>query len=264
MGTVRVGIGGWTFPPWRGTFYPAGLPHAKELHHATRQVTTIEINGTFYGTQKPASFAAWRDAAPDGFVFSAKASRFCTNRRDLAAAGESVARFLGSGLLELGPKLGPILWQFPHTRKFAPEFEAFLDLLPASHEGVALRHVIEARHPSFADAAYVAMLRARGVAHAVCDSDKHTLFGDRTAPFAYARLERNDDAAGEGYHPDALDAWTGHARAWAAGRDAGLPLLAEPVQAGPGDCFIYFISGDKVRAPDAARAMLRRLGETAG
>lgn len=258
-GTVRVGIGGWTFPPWRGTFYPAGLPHARELEHASRQVTTIEINGTFYGSQKPETFAAWRDAAPDGFVFSVKASRYATNRRDLAGAGESVGRFLAGGVLELGAKLGPILWQFPHTRRFGPEFEAFLDLLPDRHDGVALRHVVEARHPSFADPAYVAMLRARGIAHAVCDSDKHTLFGDRTAPFAYARLERNDDAAPDGYDPAALRAWTTRARDWAAGTATDLPLVAPAAPEGPGDCFVYFISGDKVRAPDAARAMLQRL-----
>lgn len=259
-GAIRVGIGGWTFPPWRGTFYPAGLPHARELEHASRQVTTIEINGTFYGSQKPATFAAWRETAPDGFVFSVKASRYATNRRNLAEAGESIDRFVGGGILELGPKLGPILWQFPPTRRFAPEFEAFLDLLPGHYEGVALRHVIEARHPSFADAAYVGMLRARGIAHAVCDSDKHTLFGDRTAPFAYARLERNDDDAPDGYDPAALDAWTGRVRNWAAGHATDLPLVGPAAATGPGDCFIYFISGDKVRAPDAARAMLHRLG----
>lgn len=258
-GRIRVGIGGWTFPPWRGTFYPAGLPQARELAHASRQVTTIEINGTFYGSQKPSSFVAWRDQAPDDFVFSVKASRYCTNRRDLASAGESIDRFVDGGVLELGPKLGPILWQFPHTRRFGPEFEAFLDLLPARRGGVALRHVIEARHPSFADPGYIDMLRARGIAHAVCDSDKHTLFGDRTAPFAYARLERNDDAAPDGYDADDLAAWTGRARRWAAGEATDLPLAGRDAPDVAGDCFVYFISGDKVRAPDAARAMLARL-----
>ena len=259
-GTIRVGIGGWTFPPWRGTFYPPGLPHARELEHASRQVTTIEINGTFYGAQKPSSFAAWRDTAPDGFVFSLKASRYCTNRRDLGAAGESVERFLGGGMMELGPKLGPILWQFPHTRRFEPEFAAFLDLLPPARDGVPLRHVIEARHPTFADPAYVALLRERGIAHAVCDSDKHTLFGDRTAAFSYARLERNDDDMPDGYDAPALERWAARARAWVAGEGTDLPLVADPGPAVAGDCFVYFISGDKVRAPDAARSLLRRLG----
>ena len=259
-GDIRVGIGGWTFPPWRGTFYPPGLPHARELEHASRHVTSIEINGTFYGAQKPETFAAWRDATPDGFVFSVKASRYATNRRDLSAAGESVQRFLDGGVLELGPKLGPILWQFPHTRKFEPGFAVFLDLLAASHQGVALRHVIEARHPSFADPAYVTLLRDRGIAHAICDSDKHTLFGDLTAPFAYARLERNDDDAPDGYETAALDAWVARVQGWAAGRGSDLPLLTKAPRATKRDCFVYFISGDKVRAPMAAMAALARLG----
>ena len=180
-GRVHVGVGGWTFTPWRGPFYPPGLPHAKELAFASSKLTAIEINGTFYRTQAPASFAKWRSEVPDGFIFAVKAPRVTTHRTALAESEPAIARFLGSGLLELQDRLGPILWQFPPTRKFEPDhFEAFLNLLPARHGGVALRHVIEARHPTFAVAEWFALLSKHGVAAATIDSDKHTLCGDLT------------------------------------------------------------------------------------
>ena len=259
---IHIGIGGWTFPPWRGVFYPAGLPHAQELGHASRHVTSIEINGTFYGTQKPESFARWRDETPERFVFSVKAPRFATHRRALGESGESVQRFLGSGLLELGAKLGPILWQFPPTRQFEPEaMRPFLELLPGSHAGVALRHVIEARHPSFADPAWMELLRRFGVAHAIVESDKHVMQADLTAAFVYARLEQNDDATPEGYDSAALDRWAERLRCWSSGRAVTDLSTAGPhtKKAPPRECFAYFISGDKVRAPHAAMAMLGRL-----
>lgn len=259
---IRVGIGGWTFPPWRGPFYPEGLPHAQELAYASQRVTAIEINATFYGRQKPESFAKWRDATPEGFVFAVKASRFTTHKRDLAAAGDSVAAFVQSGITVLGPKLGPVLWQFPPTRAFDPAaMAAWLDHLPLEHDGIPLRHVVETRHPSFADPAWIALLRERGVAHAIIESDKHVLHGDLTAPFAYARLELNSLAEPEGYATPALDAWAARARAWSAGHrpDHDLPLAAPATEPTPRETFIFFIGGEKVRAPQAAVSFLSRL-----
>lgn len=260
-GTVRVGIGGWTFPPWRGPFYPPGLKQADELAYAGTQLTAIEINGTFYGRQKPESFRKWRDTVPEGFVFGMKASRFTTHRRDLAEAGDSVKAFLVSGITELGPKMGPILWQFPPTRAFDREaFAAFLGFLPPEQDGIRLRHAIETRHPSFVDAAWMDLLRNHNVAHAVIESDKHPPSADLTADFAYVRLERNAEGAPEGYDTSALDGWAHRLKAWAAGRRADdLPRAGQMAVHTPRDCFVFFISGDKVRAPDAARAMLARL-----
>lgn len=245
VGAIRVGIGGWSFAPWRGSFYPPGLAQARELDHASRHVTSIEINATFYGSQKPTSFAKWRAATPEGFVFSVKAPRVATNRRDLAESAPSIARFVASGITELGDKLGPLLWQFPAHRAFdAKVFAAFLAGLPRQQDGRTLRHAVETQHPSFADPAYLALLREHNVAHAVVESDKHVLLTEQTADFAYARLQRNQAASAEGYDSPALDGWATRVRGWAKdGRE----------------CFVYFISGDKQRAPDSARALLRRL-----
>ncbi len=262
MPSIRVGIGGWTFAPWRGVFYPPGLPHAQELAYASAHLTAIEINGTFYGAQKPESFARWRDETPEGFVFSVKAARATTYRKDPAEAAESIERFLTSGVTELGPKLGPILWQFPPTRAFDPAlFEAFLALLPDKQDGLKLRHVVEARHPSFTDPAAIALLRRFGVARALVDSDKQALLGDQTADFVYARLERSQADEPNGYPPAAMDLWAGRFRAWSRGEAVTDLPYAEAVatNAPPRDCFVYFIAGDKVRAPAAAMAMLKRL-----
>ena len=259
---IHVGIGGWTYPPWRGRFYPDGLPHAQELAYAGARLTAIEINGTFYRHQSPASFAAWRDAVPDGFVFSVKAHRATTQSRDLAEAGPAIERFLRSGLLELGPKLGPILWQFAPTKKFDPDaMELFLAMLPASLDGVTLRHAVEARHASFEDPAWPALAARYGAAVAIIDSDKQALLGDLTADFVYARLQRNQADAMEGYDSADLDRWARRLGRWSCGQAAcDLPLVLPPrVQAGGRACFAFFISGDKERAPEAATAMLRRL-----
>jgi uncharacterized protein YecE (DUF72 family) len=262
IASIHVGIGGWTFPPWRGAFYPPGLPHARELEYASSKLTAIEINGTFYRTQTPASFARWAAETPDGFVFAVKAPRVATYRNALHEAEPSIARFLGSGLTELGAKLGPLLWQFPPTRTFdTAAMEGFLALLPASQGGIPLRHVVEARHPSFGDPAWIALLRRFGVAHAIVERDDSPL-GDVTADFVYARLQRNDAAAPHGYADAALEAWAGRLRAWAAGRKVDDLRCVVPVAKGrppPRDCFAFFISGDKIRAPDAAMAMLARL-----
>ncbi len=195
---ICVGIGGWTFEPWRETFYPKGLAQKRELEYASRQVTSIEINGTYYGSQKPETFAKWREEAPEGFVFSVKGTRFTTNRRVLAEAGESIERFVGSGITELKEKLGPINWQFLPTKQFDPkDFEAFLKLLPHSVDGHALRHVVEVRHDSFRNPEFIDMLRAHKVAVVLTDKDGFPEIPDVTAPFrlcpAAGRLGRDRD-----------------------------------------------------------------------
>ena len=261
--TIRIGIGGWTYEPWRGAFYPDKWPHKRELEYASRQVTAIEVNGTYYSTFKPASFAGWRDTAPEGFVFAVKASRFCTTRKVLADAGESVERFLGQGLVELGDKLGPILWQFMATKKFdADDFGAFLKLLPARHDGIALRHAIQVRHDSFHVPAFVAMCREAGVALVHADSADYPAIADVTAPFVYARLEQAVEAVPTGYDDAQLDRWAAAARTWAAGGPPdGLPYVAGSAPAaGARDVFMFFINGAKVRAPQGATALIGRLG----
>ena len=245
-GRVRVGIGGWVFPPWRGVLYPAGLTQARELAYASRQVTAIEINGTFYGSQKPESFRRWHDETPDDFIFSLKGPRFVTHRRDLATAGPSIERFFDSGVLELRDKLGPILWQFaPFLRFDEAGFGDFLALLPREADGRPLRHLVEVRHASFAAPAFFALLQQHKVAVALVDDEKLPALTDITADFVYARLRRCSLDEPAGYSPEALDAWAGRARDWAK---SGL------------DCFVYFINGAKVRAPAAAAALLSRLG----
>ncbi|GAP35150.1 hypothetical protein ISF6_0721 [Piscinibacter sakaiensis] len=260
---ARVGIGGWNFEDWRDNFYPAGLPHARELAWASRRLTAIEVNATYYSSQKPATFAKWRDEAPEGFVFSLKASRFATNRRVLAEAGESVERFVRSGIAELGPKLGPIVWQFATTKAFDPaDFGAFLALLPGAVDGVPLRHAMDVRHPSFLDPAYLALARRHRVATVFTDSDEYPSLADRTADFVYARLMRTRDEEPLGCTPAELDRWAAVTRAWARGEDpAGLPHVEAPASAAaPGEAFVFFISGAKARAPAAAQALLQRLG----
>ncbi len=257
---IRIGIGGWTFAPWRGRFFPPGLPHAQELGYASARLSAIEINGTFYRHQSPASFAAWRDATPEDFVFTLKAHRATTQGREIAAAGPAIARFIESGLTELGPKLGPILWQFAPTKRFdAAAMELFLAMLPSSQDGLVLRHAVEARHASFLDSAWPELARRYGVAVAIIDSDKQALRGDVTADFVYARLQRNQADTPEGYPAEALDAWASRLQAWSRGDEVPDLQRSLPAPAKPRKCFAFFISGDKERAPDAAQAMLRRL-----
>ena len=263
--TIRVGIGGWTFEPWRGVFYPEKLSHAKELGFASRAVTAIEINGTYYSGFKPASFAKWRDETPDGFVFSVKASRFCTNRKALAgeATRESMAKFMGQGLEELGDKLGPILWQFMATKTFdAEDFGGFLKLLPRELAGRPLRHALEVRHDSFACAQFVDLARAAGAAVVFADGEGRPVITDLTADFAYARLMDAKEEVETGYDAKALDRWAQVARGWAEGKPpADPPLLSKPAPAGERDVFVFMINGAKVRAPAAAQALIARLGD---
>jgi len=259
--SIRVGIGGWTYEPWRGTFYPDKWPQKRELDYAASKLTAIEINGTYYSSFKPASFAAWAAAVPDDFVFAVKASRFCTNRKVLADAGESVARFVGQGIVELGAKLGPILWQFMATKKFdAEDFGAFLKLLPASHAGVPLRHAVQVRHASFAVPEFVEMARAAGVAIVFADSADYPALADISGNFAYARLENGVADEPLGYSSSAIDDWAATARGWAAGQSpAPVPLIADPAPAVPRDVFVFFINGAKERAPHGAMALIDRL-----
>ena len=243
--TIRAGIGGWTFEPWRGVFYPPGLPHARELAVASRAVTTIEVNGTFYSTMSPATYAKWAGEAPDDFVFSLKGPRYAVNRRVLADAGESIGRFVASGIDRLEDKLGPILWQLAATKKFDPDDIArFLALLPAKAGDVPLRHALEPRHDSFHDARLTDIARSANVAVVYADADAYPCFPEQTADFTYARLQNGQDAEPLGYPDAALDGWAEQAREWSSdGRDA----------------FVYFIHGGKVRAPAAAMALLERL-----
>jgi uncharacterized protein YecE (DUF72 family) len=259
---IRVGIGGWTYQPWRGTFYPSGLKHAAELAHASRHVTTIEINGTFYRTQSAASFAKWRDETPDDFAFSVKGHRAVVNSRRLADAGEAIAWFLGSGVLELGDKLGPLLWQMAPFRRFdAEDFAAFLELLPRERNGRRLMHAVEARHESFLVPEFVELLRAHGVAVVYADSDEHPAIADITAGFVYARLQRTREDIETGYPRAEIARWAERARLWEAGAapedlprigKKSAPKVRRPV-------FVYMISGAKVRAPTAAMALIEAL-----
>jgi len=261
-GAIRVGIGGWTFEPWRGTFYPDDLTQKRELAYAAERLTAIEINATFYGSQKPESFRKWASETPEGFLFSVKGPRFATNRKVLSEGAESVTRFLDSGVTELGAKLGPILWQLAATKRFEPDdLAGFLKLLPTKHKGVALRHVIEARHESFADARFVEMLRDANVAQVILDDPDHPMIADPTADFVYLRLERAQEEVETGYGDDELDAWAKRLAAYARGETPkDLPALGRaPAPKTPREVFAFFISGAKVRNPAAAQAMIARL-----
>ena len=266
-GRVRVGIGGWNYEPWRGTFYPRGTPQSQELPYASRQVTSIEINSTFYRLQKPAIFAKWRQATPDGFVFSIKAPRFIVHRKDLASAATPVKRFISSGITELRSKLGPILWQLPPTKQFdEAEIGAFLALLPASADGLPLRHALDIRHPSFLNPEFIGIARAHGVAVVLEDDDTHPACADLTSIFVYARLRRSRASVATGYSTGALKRWAARAKTWARGKEpADLPRIA-PRSTAPAparDVFIYFINGAKERAPAAAAKLLAYLGGSA-
>jgi uncharacterized protein YecE (DUF72 family) len=244
-GKIRIGIGGWTYPPWRGVFYPDKLPQSKELEYASHALTAIEINATFYGRQKPKSWESWERIAPDGFQFAVKGSRYCVMKSKLAEASEGLAGFFAQGFAALGDKLGPILWQFTHYRKFDPDDIArFIDLLPETLDGITLRHAIEPRHASFNDQKFFDLCRARNIAVVLEDSDEYPSIDADTASFRYARLQRMREEVNTGYDDAALNGFADRARAWQKA----------------GDVYLFLINGAKVRAPAAALALRERLG----
>jgi len=261
MERIHIGIGGWDYDPWRETFYPPKLAKAKQLDHVGRTLTATEVNATYYSTQKPETFARWARTVPDGFRFALKASRFCTNRRVLGEAGESIGKFCGQGFTELGDKLGPILWQLAPTKKYDPdEIRDFLGLLPARQDGIALRHGIEVRHESFRSPEFVAQARAAGVAIVFADHDVYPEIADLTADFVYARLQRTRAEEPAGYAPADLDRWAGVIRGWAKGEAPAWFAYASdvPAPAAPREVFAFVISGAKERNPAAAVALIER------
>jgi uncharacterized protein YecE (DUF72 family) len=264
-GRIYTGVGGWTYEPWRGVFYPKGLPQARELAYAAEHLTSIEVNGTFYGTMKPASFRKWASETPDGFVFSLKGPRYAVNRRELKGAGDSIKRFLESGITELGGKLGPLLWQFAPSKKFdEADFGGFLELLPKTFDGRRLRHVVEVRNDSFKTPAFIALARKAGAAICYAEHDTYAEIADITGDFVYARLQKGNEKLKAGYPPKALDEWAKRAQAWAQGGEpkdlSRIDKIAAAKQ--PRDVFIYFIHEAKVRAPAAAMALIERLAKS--
>jgi uncharacterized protein YecE (DUF72 family) len=240
---IRIGIGGWTYPPWRGSFYPEGLPQSRELEHAASRLTAIEINSTFYSRQAPASWQKWAESVPDDFVFSLRASRYCVTRPKLADAGEGIDNFYAQGLERLGNKLGPTLWMLAARRKFdRDDITAFLKLLPGRLGSVDLRHAIEPRHESFREPDFVELCRDHGVAIVYGDDDEFPCIDEDTADFRYARLQRMSEDVPTGYDAGAIDRFATMARDWKK------------------DSFIFLINGAKLRAPAAAIALQERLG----
>ncbi|PDT84416.1 DUF72 domain-containing protein [Sinorhizobium sp. BJ1] len=263
-GKIRVGIGGWNFEPWEGSFYPSDLAKKRQLEFAGKELRAIEVNGTYYSSQKPATFAKWAAEVPDGFIFSLKASRYVTNRKVLAEAGESMERFLTQGLTELGDRLGPILWQFAPTKKFEPDdFEGFLKLLPEKQDGLKLRHVVEVRHPSFQVPDFVELLDKYKAAVVLAEHEDYPMIADVTAEFVYARLQKGSDDVKTCYPPAGLDLWADRLKTFAAGGEPdGLEKSAPDRKAkkAPRDVFAFFISSGKVNAPNGARELQKRVG----
>jgi uncharacterized protein YecE (DUF72 family) len=259
---IRIGVGGWNYEPWRGAFYPRGLPHSRELEHASRKLTSIEIDSTYYGSKTPETFARWRDETPDDFVFAVKGPRFATNRRVLGEAGASVERFFKTGVMELKGKLGPVNWQLATTKRFDPDdFGAFLNLLPSSVDGLAIRHAVEVRNESFRTAEFVDLARAHEVAVVVAGDSAFPLIADLTAPFVYARVMGTTETEKLGYSDEALDVWAKRARAWAqGGAPPDLAAVGAPVANVAGrDVFLYVISGFKALNPAAAMGLIEWL-----
>jgi uncharacterized protein YecE (DUF72 family) len=267
VATVRVGIGGWVFPEWRGEFYPKGLPQSQELNYAGRHLTSIEINGTFYGTQKADSFRRWYSETPDGFIFSVKGPRYATHRREFADVGSTMDRFFNSGVLELREKLGPILWQFPATSRFdEAAFELFLKALPSNIDGRRIRHVVEVRHRSFGTDLFSKLLARYAVVPTLVDGDGYLKFRAIEGGLIYARLRRCELTHLTGYSSADLDRWAQRFRGWADGLSSTADDADDfdhwPRPGHPSDCFVYFINGAKVRAPRAAAALIERLNQT--
>ncbi|MEQ8445638.1 MAG: DUF72 domain-containing protein [Pelagibacterium sp.] len=265
-GRIFIGVGGWTFEPWRGTYYPEKLTQKRELEHMGSTMTGVEVNGTFYGSQKPASFRKWHDEVPDDFMFTLKGTRYATNKKVLAEAGESVNRFTSSGIVELKDKLGPINWQLASTKKFDPtDFGAFLKLLPATQDNRALRHAVEARHESFANADAVALARENGVALITGADAQYSVIADPTADFVYLRLQGTSEDNEKGYSEKALDTWADRIVTYAKG---GVPddlqTFGPTPEQTPRDVFAFVISGHKEKNPAAAIALIEKVQKLAG
>jgi uncharacterized protein YecE (DUF72 family) len=261
-GKIHIGIGGWTFAPWRGVFYPEKLTQAKELSYAASKLTSIEINGTYYGSQKPESFRKWASEVPDGFIFSVKGPRFATNRKVLAEAGDSIKRFYDSGVLELADRLGPVLWQFAPTKKFDEvDFGGFLELLPRKLDGRTLRHVVEVRHDSFQTPAFIALLRKFEVPVVYAEHGKYPAIADITGDFVYARLQTGKDTVKTAYPPKELDEWAERFKLWAQGGEPNdlNRVDAKPAKKQPRDVFAYVIHEGKIRAPAGAMELIARV-----
>ncbi|WP_417578705.1 DUF72 domain-containing protein [Pelagibacterium sp.] len=261
LGRIFIGVGGWTFEPWRGTYYPEKLAQKRELAHMGATMTGVEVNGTFYGSQKPESFRKWHDEVPETFMFALKGTRYATNKKVLAEAGESVNRFTSSGIVELKDKLGPINWQLAATKKFDPDdFAAFLKLLPATQDGTILRHALEARHESFANAEAVALARDNGVALITGADAEYKVIADPTADFVYLRLQGTTEDHEKGYSDKDLDAWADRIVTYASG---GVPddlsRFGSPPAETPRDVFAFVISGFKQNNPAAAMALIERI-----
>ncbi|SFZ86584.1 Uncharacterized conserved protein YecE, DUF72 family [Devosia enhydra] len=262
-GVIRVGVGGWVFEPWRENFYPEGLRQKDELAYAASRLGTIEINATYYGSQKRESFARWASEVPEDFRFSVKGSRFCTNRRILAEAAGSVEKFFAQGVGALGEKLGPINWQVPATKRFeAEDFEDFLKLLPRSIDGVPLRHAIEARSETFADARFLSLAQRYGVAVVMAADSDFPLLAAHTADFAFVRIMGTREGEAEGYPPEALDGWARRLEVIARGElPDDFPRIdgAPQGNGAPAEVFVYVIDGNKPANPAAAMALIARL-----
>jgi uncharacterized protein YecE (DUF72 family) len=264
MAQIKVGVGGWVFAPWRGEFYPKGLPQAQELSYASRHLTSIEINGTFYGSQKPESFKRWYSEAPDSFVFSLKGPRYATHRRDFSDVSSTIDRFFNSGVMELREKLGPILWQFPAAARFdEAAFEQFLKALPSKRDGRTIRHVVEVRHESFSTKAFTNLLSQYAVVPALVDADGYLTFEQVDGDLVYARLRRAEDSEPAGYSDQDLDLWAQRFQSYAEGENIARAhtKVALPQYSRPSDCFVYFINGAKVRAPQAAMGLIKRVSQ---
>lgn len=260
---IHVGVGGWVFAPWRDNFYPAGLVQRRELEYASRQLTAIEVNGTYYGAQKPATYAKWRDETPPGFVFSAKAPMRIVQSRTLAKTGHQIEDFV-SGIAELGDRLGPLVWQFEGNGRLQhQDMAAFLSLLPRQAQGQRIRHVLDVRDAAFVTPALITLAREHQVATVFTDADEHPNFADLSTDFVYARLMRTQADEKAGYASKELKRWAAIAQRWAGGEDPDeLPHLLPALPAGsPREVFVYFINGAKPRNPAAAMALIQLLGD---